>query len=775
MSVRSKLIAINLLLVVLVLASVSFPNFSVQAAPDEPIAYYSFPCRINKDGNWKKVRIALGFSTDQQLLDHLNNNGRYGHGGGVIGIDLNANPGNKGPQSFGICEDTSLLAVGAGTPDTFQYEGTGGYVLKVKHPNGQVSIYAHMPSNGFSLPLKQPVNEGQTVGVMGCTGSCTGTHVHFTIEYGGITTHNWRFKDPFNSGTPYNATYVSQNFHGLMRTGSTQTVQVQVKNTGTATWDNNTYITSMPRDTQSAFYDPSWKNINRIMAAGTVAPGQTKTFQFVIRAPQTPGDYVLPFGFVQEGVAWFYEGTIWFQIKVVPPQVGENSSRQQAFVEAYNSQGGSNNLGIPRDVAHWWGNGTDSRDVVIQEFTGQNGANDVAIIHDEKRDNPMHSIAAYVIRGDILNYYKAMGSWQSWLGPPTSHQFSPDSNHEQINFRAGYIRLTRSPYSIKAIPWPAANSQWRAQYHNGHNLNNYPTWVQNEESVHQTWMENAPGNGQWGVWGDSFAVRYTGRFNFTEGSYTFRAGADDAIRVWVDGELIIDETLADNQQTRWMTQGQHDIQVNYFELGGYANYYFDWETTPVDCTLSINSGNVYTGQRTVQVRANVQNATHMLVSNDGGFTGAQWQPYQSQFTWTLNDPGSRIATLLAYAKFRDSTGNVLCGSNLIDDIIYDPIAPTVSAALAPSTSSNTTVTSTTLNLKLTAVDQEGGSGVTDMQLSTDGSFNGAEWQPFNSLTSINTTSNDTVYIRVKDSVGNVSETATFKALSYTNFLPFVLK
>jgi hypothetical protein len=111
---------------------------------------------------------------------------------------------------------------------------------------------------------------------------------------------------------PYGASFVSQSFP-LASTTLTMTAgdvipsYIELKNTGTKSWDSNTRIgTTMPRDRTSAFADATWIAANRPSEVkGTVAPGSTYKFTFDLAAPAKPGTYDEFFGVVQEGVAWF--------------------------------------------------------------------------------------------------------------------------------------------------------------------------------------------------------------------------------------------------------------------------------------------------------------------------------------------------------------------------------------------------------------------------------------------------------------------------------------
>lgn len=66
--------------------------------------------------------------------------------------------------------------------ETPHYEGYGNIVL-VDMGDGLEALYAHL-----SEPLVKPgdvVDTGQKIGLAGCTGYCTGTHLHFELRQDG--------------------------------------------------------------------------------------------------------------------------------------------------------------------------------------------------------------------------------------------------------------------------------------------------------------------------------------------------------------------------------------------------------------------------------------------------------------------------------------------------------------------------------------------------------------------------------------------------------------
>ncbi|MCQ2461042.1 MAG: peptidoglycan DD-metalloendopeptidase family protein [Clostridia bacterium] len=57
--------------------------------------------------------------------------------------------------------------------------GYGNYCV-IDHGNGVIAYYAHLTTSYVSVG--QVVNQGDTIGIMGCTGYSTGAHLHFEIR-----------------------------------------------------------------------------------------------------------------------------------------------------------------------------------------------------------------------------------------------------------------------------------------------------------------------------------------------------------------------------------------------------------------------------------------------------------------------------------------------------------------------------------------------------------------------------------------------------------------
>ncbi|HEX2833197.1 MAG TPA: right-handed parallel beta-helix repeat-containing protein [Thermoanaerobaculia bacterium] len=95
-----------------------------------------------------------------------------------------------------------------------------------------------------------------------------------------------------------NAQFISQSIPQRVSPGSTASVSVTMKNTGTTTWDYAWYKLSAQNPYDNTVWFPDTR---AYMANGTyVAPGQQVTFNFTITAPSTRGIYNFQWRMIQE-------------------------------------------------------------------------------------------------------------------------------------------------------------------------------------------------------------------------------------------------------------------------------------------------------------------------------------------------------------------------------------------------------------------------------------------------------------------------------------------
>ncbi len=99
-----------------------------------------------------------------------------------------------------------------------------------------------------------------------------------------------------------------------------------------------------------------------------------------------------------------------------------------------------------------------------------------------------------------------------------------------------------------------------------------------ESNIAHNWGGGGPGNG---VGTDDFQVIWTGMiYAETQGTYQFRGYSDDGVRLYIDGQIIIDawydHGMSNSTGAVDLTAGYHDLEFHYYDNGGGAGVYLYW-------------------------------------------------------------------------------------------------------------------------------------------------------------------------------------------------------
>ncbi|MDE3190537.1 MAG: peptidoglycan DD-metalloendopeptidase family protein [Acidobacteriota bacterium] len=84
---------------------------------------------------------------------------------------------------IGVPEGTPIHAAAAGTVIYCGWETGYGNLVVIDHHNGLATAYAHQ--SRIAVSCNEDVSQGQVIGYSGCTGYCTGPHVHFEVRVNG--------------------------------------------------------------------------------------------------------------------------------------------------------------------------------------------------------------------------------------------------------------------------------------------------------------------------------------------------------------------------------------------------------------------------------------------------------------------------------------------------------------------------------------------------------------------------------------------------------------
>lgn len=86
---------------------------------------------------------------------------------------------------------TAVVAAASGTVAWANYSSSAGNWIGINHGNGVYTVYMHM--SALLVSAGASVSAGQTIGLVGTTGSSTGNHLHFSVRKNGAYVSPWNY------------------------------------------------------------------------------------------------------------------------------------------------------------------------------------------------------------------------------------------------------------------------------------------------------------------------------------------------------------------------------------------------------------------------------------------------------------------------------------------------------------------------------------------------------------------------------------------------------
>jgi hypothetical protein len=145
---------------------------------------------------------------------------------------------------------------------------------------------------------------------------------------------------------------------------------------------------------------------------------------------------------------------------------------------------------------------------------------------------------------------------------------------------------------------------WRGEYYANPDLAGDPLFVRDDDGISADWGEGSPG---YGMPADGFSIRWTRRLRLDAGRHNFWAYADDGVRVYVNGRLVIDawqDSSAERHDgTIDLDAGEHRIVVEYYEKLGQAVIQFGMEKSAPATATPTATATVTTAPPTATITA----------------------------------------------------------------------------------------------------------------------------------------------------------------------------
>ena len=190
---------------------------------------------------------------------------------------------------------------------------------------------------------------------------------------------------------------------------------------------------------------------------------------------------------------------------------------------------------------------------------------------------------------------------------------------------------------------------------------------------------------------NNFSVHWTGQVEAQYGEeYTFYTRSDDGVRLWVNGQQIInnwtDHAAVEDQGKITLQAGQkYDICLEYYEQGGQAVCELRWSSASqskevIPQVRLYPEGNATTTEATYTVRARGLQGTERMALQIGGTTVQSWtvSAAMKNYNYTGSETGSvRVAITNDQGKGHD----LIVDKLTVDGTVYQAEAQAVNTGV----------------------------------------------------------------------------------------------
>ncbi|MFN8472510.1 MAG: clostripain-related cysteine peptidase [Anaerolineae bacterium] len=179
-----------------------------------------------------------------------------------------------------------------------------------------------------------------------------------------------------------------------------------------------------------------------------------------------------------------------------------------------------------------------------------------------------HTISRFSPSGAFLSQFGKMGGMPGAFYGPRGLAFAANGTFYATDCHNSRVQVFGSEYA----------TTWRGQYFSTRWLASAPTLIRNDAAVSFDWGLGSPDPR---VPPDDFGVRWYRYVSFADGRYRFEVSANDAARLWVDDQLLIENSLGggwSSSAVAELAERYHYVQLDYAEGSGPANVRLSWQS-----------------------------------------------------------------------------------------------------------------------------------------------------------------------------------------------------
>ncbi|MEZ4771025.1 MAG: PKD domain-containing protein [Caldilineales bacterium] len=178
------------------------------------------------------------------------------------------------------------------------------------------------------------------------------------------------------------------------------------------------------------------------------------------------------------------------------------------------------------------------------------------------------------------------------------------------------------------LPTPTATplqtfNGWRGEYFANADLQGQPVVVQDDPQINFNWGAGSPAPG---VPPNDYSVRWTRDQAFEQGAYRFTVNVEGGVRLWLDGQLLIDSwrdqgLRLEQADSGSLSRGAHPVRVEYRKRSGNGLIAVSWQLIPEEPPVAVISGPT-TGQAGQRLQFSAANS---VPPPGGRITSYEWR------------------------------------------------------------------------------------------------------------------------------------------------------
>jgi hypothetical protein len=152
------------------------------------------------------------------------------------------------------------------------------------------------------------------------------------------------------------------------------------------------------------------------------------------------------------------------------------------------------------------------------------------------------------------------------------------SNFSALSNQISLTTLT--PPVSGSCPAPATGA-FTGCYYNNLTMSGTPSLVRVDNHINFDWGTGSPASS---VPPGNFSARWKGNFQLPAGNYSFVTTGSDGVRLYVDGNLVLDrwrdQAATTYTSVQSLSGGTHLITVEYYESTGWPSVHLTWQKLP---------------------------------------------------------------------------------------------------------------------------------------------------------------------------------------------------